>query len=117
MGEGVEYKKGKFSFAANGRAIANGDTEGFVKVLSCKNTDRLLGVHIINAIAGDIIGEACLGIEYGASSEDLARVCMAHPTVSEVVKGAAQKTAFGKAISGGESDGRHANLTRSNSIG
>merc|ERR1712151_110054 len=98
--EGVAYNKGKFAFAANGRAIANGDTEGWVKVLSCKKTDRLLGVHIINAIAGGIIGEACLGIEYGASAEDLARVCMAHPTVSEVVKGAAQKVAFGKAISG-----------------
>merc|ERR1711865_183397 len=98
--EGVAYKKGKNSFAANGRAIANGDTEGFVKVLSCKATDKLLGVHIINAIAGEIIGEACLGIEYGASAEDLARVCMAHPTLSEVVKGAAQKAAFGKAISG-----------------
>lgn len=54
-----------------------------------------IGSHIINSIAGDIIGEACLGIEYGASAEDLARVCMAHPTVSEVVKGAAQKVAFG----------------------
>jgi len=97
---GVPYKKGKFAFAANGRAIANGDTDGFVKVLSCKETDKLLGVHIINAIAGEIIGEACLGIEYGASAEDLARVCMAHPTLSEVVKGAAQKAAFGKAISG-----------------
>eukprot|EP00931_Biecheleriopsis_adriatica_P013147 TRINITY_DN1144_c0_g1_i1.p1 TRINITY_DN1144_c0_g1~~TRINITY_DN1144_c0_g1_i1.p1 ORF type:complete len:496 (-),score=140.22 TRINITY_DN1144_c0_g1_i1:26-1513(-) len=98
--EGVEYRKGKFSFAANGRAIANGDTEGFVKVLSCKKTDKLLGVHIINAIAGDIISGACIGIEYGAASEDLARVCMAHPTVSEVLKGASQKTAFGKAVSG-----------------
>eukprot|EP00930_Biecheleria_cincta_P048971 TRINITY_DN3420_c0_g1_i3.p1 TRINITY_DN3420_c0_g1~~TRINITY_DN3420_c0_g1_i3.p1 ORF type:complete len:497 (+),score=138.05 TRINITY_DN3420_c0_g1_i3:58-1548(+) len=98
--EGVEYKKGKFSFAANGRAIANMDTDGFVKVLSCKKTDKLLGVHIINAIAGDIIGPACVGIEYGASAEDIARVCMAHPTVSEVLKGAAQKASFGKAISG-----------------
>ncbi|CAK8989189.1 unnamed protein product [Durusdinium trenchii] len=98
--EGVEYRKGKFAFAANGRSIANMDTDGFVKVLSCKKTDKLLGVHIINAIAGDIISGACIGIEYGAASEDLARVCMAHPTVSEVLKGAAQKTAFGKAVSG-----------------
>eukprot|EP00434_Breviolum_minutum_P024581 symbB.v1.2.021712.t1/scaffold1892.1/size96974/9 len=97
---GVEYRKGKFAFAANGRSIANMDTDGFVKVLSCKKTDKLLGVHIINAIAGDIISGACIGIEYGAASEDLARVCMAHPTVSEVLKGAAQKTAFGKAVSG-----------------
>merc|ERR1712196_122316 len=85
--EGVEYKKGKFVFAANGRAIANGDTEGFVKVLACKKTGPLLGVHIINAIAGDIIGPACVGIEYGATSEDIARTCMAHPTVSEVFNG------------------------------
>lgn len=98
--EGVAFRKGKFSFAANGRSIANMDTEGFVKVLSCKETDKLLGVHIINAIAGDIISGACIGIEYGAASEDLARVCMAHPTVSEVLKGASQKTAFGKAVSG-----------------
>merc|ERR1712176_647374 len=98
--EGVAYNKGKFVFQANGRAIANGDTEGFVKVLSCKKTDKLLGAHIINAIAGDIIGPACVGIEYGASAEDIARTCMAHPTVSEVLTGAAQKAAFGKAISG-----------------
>merc|ERR1712176_1321500 len=96
--DGIKYKKGKFAFAANGRAIANGDTDGFVKVLSCKETDKLLGVHIINALAGELIGEACLAIEYGAASEDLARVCMAHPTLSEVVKVAAQKASFGKAI-------------------
>merc|ERR1712203_977281 len=96
--EGVEYRKGKFAFAANGRAIANGDTDGFVKVLSCKKTDKLLGVHIINALAGELIGEACLAIEYGAAAEDLARVCHAHPTLSEAFKGATQMTAFGKAI-------------------
>ena len=67
----MEYRKGKFSFAANGRSIANMDTDGFVKVLSCKKTDKLLGVHIINAIAGDIISGACIGIEYGAASEDV----------------------------------------------
>lgn len=98
--KGIAFKKGKFAFGANGRAIANGDTDGFVKVLSCKETDKLLGVHIVNALAGELIGEACLGIEYGASAEDLARVCMAHPTLSEVIKGAAQKAAFGKAVSG-----------------
>jgi len=98
--EGVKFDKGKFAFGANGRAIANGDTEGFVKVLSCKETGKMLSCHIVHAIAGEIIGEACLGIEYGASAEDLARVCMAHPTVSEAIKGAAQKAAFGKAISG-----------------
>jgi len=98
--QGIAYKKGKFAFGASGRAIANQDTDGFVKVLSCKETDKLLGVHIINAVAGELIGEACLGIEYGAAAEDLARVCMAHPTLSEVMKGAAQKAAFGKAVSG-----------------
>merc|ERR1739845_165569 len=96
--EGVEYKKGKFIFAANSRAKANAEEAGFVKVLADKKTDRLLGVHTVNAVAGELIGEACVAIEYGASSEDLARVCHAHPTLSEAVKGAAQFTAFGKAI-------------------
>mmetsp|Transcript_81935 Transcript_81935/g.206131 ORF Transcript_81935/g.206131 Transcript_81935/m.206131 type:complete len:491 (-) Transcript_81935:127-1599(-) len=96
--EGVEYKKGKFVFGANSRAKANGEADGFVKVLACKKTDKLLGVHIVNAIAGELIGEACLAIEYGAATEDLARVCIAHPTLSEALKGATQMTAFGKAI-------------------
>eukprot|EP00413_Alexandrium_margalefii_P000364 CAMPEP_0204511388 /NCGR_PEP_ID=MMETSP0661-20131031/397_1 /ASSEMBLY_ACC=CAM_ASM_000606 /TAXON_ID=109239 /ORGANISM="Alexandrium margalefi, Strain AMGDE01CS-322" /LENGTH=491 /DNA_ID=CAMNT_0051516469 /DNA_START=48 /DNA_END=1523 /DNA_ORIENTATION=- len=96
--EGVEYKKGKFVFGANSRAKANQEDVGFVKVLADKKTDKLLGVHIINAIAGELIGEACVGIEYGAASEDLARVCHAHPTLSEALKGASQMTAFGKAI-------------------
>merc|ERR1712039_550814 len=96
--EGVAYKKGKFLFAANSRAKANGEETGFVKVLADKETDKLLGVHIVNGVAGELIGEACIAIEYGASSEDIARVCHAHPTLSEAVKGAAQMTAFGKAI-------------------
>jgi len=96
--EGVEYKKGKFVFGANSRAKANGEEVGFVKVLADKATDKLLGVHIVNAIAGELIGEACIAIEYGASSEDLARVCHAHPTLTEALKGASQMTAFGKAI-------------------
>lgn len=96
--EGVAYKKGKFSFAANSRAKANGEDAGFVKVLACKDTDKLLGVHIINGVAGELIGEACLAIEYGAATEDIARVCHAHPTLSEALKGAAQMTAFGKAV-------------------
>jgi len=66
--------------------------------LADKKTDKLLGVHIINSIAGELIGEACVAIEYGAASEDLARVCTAHPTLSEALKGACQMTAFGKAI-------------------
>jgi dihydrolipoamide dehydrogenase len=96
--DGVAYKKGKFLFAANSRAKANGEETGFVKVLADKETDKLLGVHIVNGIAGELIGEACLAIEYGASTEDLARVCHAHPTQSEALKGATQFTAFGKAI-------------------
>ena len=95
---GIEYNKGKFPFMANSRAKTVQDTDGFVKVLTDKETDKLLGVHIINADAGELIGEACLAIEYGASSEDIARVCHAHPTLSEAVKGAAQMTAFGKAV-------------------
>jgi len=96
--EGIEYKKGKIVFGANSRAKAIHEEQGFVKVLADKKTDKLLGVHIINNLAGELIGEACLAIEYGAASEDLARVCHAHPTLSEAVKEAAQKTAFGKAI-------------------
>ncbi|CAE8641824.1 unnamed protein product [Polarella glacialis] len=96
--EGVEYKKGKYTFGANSRAKASGEEMGFVKVLACKKTDKLLGVHIVNNIAGELIGEACLAIEYGASTEDIARVCHAHPTLSEAFKGATQMTAFGKAI-------------------
>jgi dihydrolipoamide dehydrogenase len=96
--EGVAYRKGKFTFAANSRAKAMAEEVGFVKVLSDKETDKLLGVHIINGLAGELIGEACLAIEYGACSEDLARVCHAHPTQSEAMKGAMQMTAFGKAI-------------------
>merc|ERR1712150_32031 len=96
--EGVEYKTGKFVFGANSRAKANQEEDGFVKVLACKKTDKLLGVHIINAVAGELIGVACLAIEYGAASEDIARVCHAHPTLSEAFKGAAQMAAFGKAV-------------------
>merc|ERR1711957_128686 len=96
--EGVDYKKGKFVFGANSRAKANMEDTGFVKVLACAKTDKLLGVHIVQGLAGELIGEACIAIEYGASTEDVARVCHAHPTLSEALKGACQKTAFGKAI-------------------
>jgi len=96
--EKTPYKKGKFLFAANSRAKANGEEGGFVKVLSHKETDQLLGVHIVNGLAGELISEACLAIEYNACTEDVARVCHAHPTQSEALKGAAQFTAFGKAI-------------------
>lgn len=87
--DGVEYRSGKFPFTANGRAKANGTTEGFVKVLADAKTDRVLGVHIVGPDAGTLIGEVALGMEFGASSEDIARTCHAHPTLSEAVKEAA----------------------------
>ncbi|MBS0985716.1 dihydrolipoyl dehydrogenase [Acetobacter thailandicus] len=87
--KGVEYKTGKFPFLANGRARALGMTDGFVKVLACKKTDRVLGVHIIGPSAGELIAEATMAIEFGASAEDIGRVCHAHPTLSEAVKEAA----------------------------
>ena len=86
---GTAYKTGKFPFTANGRARANGDTEGFVKILADAKTDRVLGVHIIGPDAGTLIAEAALAMEYGASSEDIARTCHAHPTLNEAVKEAA----------------------------
>ncbi|MDY7092376.1 MAG: dihydrolipoyl dehydrogenase [Acidobacteriota bacterium] len=86
---GIEYSKGKFPFMANGRAKALGDTNGQVKILADAHTDRILGVHIIGPSAGDLIAEAAVAIEFGASSEDLARSSHAHPTLAEVVKEAA----------------------------
>jgi len=96
--EGVKYKVGKFPMAANSRAKTIGETEGFVKVLNDAVTDRILGVHIINSVAGELINEAALAMEYGASSEDLARVCHAHPTWSESLKEANLAAYFGKPI-------------------
>jgi dihydrolipoamide dehydrogenase len=87
--EGIAYKVGKFPFSANGRARANRTLEGFAKVLADATTDRVLGVHIIGAQAGDLIHEAAVLMEFGGSSEDLARTCHAHPTLSEAVKEAA----------------------------
>ncbi|MBB3973147.1 dihydrolipoyl dehydrogenase [Hansschlegelia beijingensis] len=87
--DGVDYRAGKFPFTANGRAKANGTTEGFVKILADARTDRVLGVHIIGPDAGTLIAEAALGMEFSASSEDIARTCHAHPTLSEAVKEAA----------------------------
>lgn len=86
---GVEYRKGKFPFLANGRAKALNQTDGFVKILADKHTDRVLGVHIVGPRAGDLIAEAAVAIEFGASSEDIARSSHAHPTLAEVVKEAA----------------------------
>jgi dihydrolipoamide dehydrogenase len=86
---GVAYRAGKFPFTANGRARANRATDGFVKVLADAATDRVLGCHIIGAGAGDLIHEVGVLMEFGGSSEDLARTCHAHPTMSEAVKEAA----------------------------
>ncbi|WP_289040587.1 dihydrolipoyl dehydrogenase [uncultured Aliiroseovarius sp.] len=87
--EGRDYKIGKFSFMGNGRAKAMFQGEGFVKILADKDTDRVLGVHIIGPAAGDLIHEACVLMEFGGSAEDLARTCHAHPTFSEAVREAA----------------------------
>ena len=95
--EGVEYKAGKFLFLANGRAKANQTTDGFVKVLADAKTDRVLGVHIVGPMAGELIHEAAVLMEFGGSAEDLARTCHAHPTLSEAVKEAALAVA-GRAI-------------------
>jgi dihydrolipoamide dehydrogenase len=86
---GIDYRVGKFPFTANPRARANGDTEGFVKILADKASDRVMGVHIIGPDAGTLIAEATLAIEFGASAEDIARTCHAHPTLSEALKEAA----------------------------
>lgn len=86
---GIPYRKGAFPFLANGRAKALGQTDGKVKILAHKETDRILGVHILGPRAGDLIAEAVAAIEFGASAEDLARTCHAHPTLAEVVKEAA----------------------------
>lgn len=83
---GIQYSKGVFPFVANSRAKANSDIEGSIKVLTDKKTDKILGIHIIGAGAGEMIAEATLGIEYGASAEDLARTCHAHPTLAEALK-------------------------------
>lgn len=86
---GVDYRVGKFPFSANGRARAANDTDGFVKLLADSKTDRLLGAHIIGPDAGTLIHEIVVGMEFGASAEDIARTCHGHPTLSEAVKEAA----------------------------
>ena len=87
--EGIEYKAGKFPFMANGRARAMNAMDGFVKILADKRTDRVLGCHIIGPEAGTLIAEVAIAMEFGASSEDIARTCHAHPTLEEVIKEAA----------------------------
>jgi len=89
---GIEYVSGQFPFMANGRARAMNQTEGFVKFLADKTTDRVLGVHIVGFGAGDMIHECAVLMEFGGSSEDLGRTCHAHPTLSEVVREAALAT-------------------------
>ena len=83
------YKIGKFPFMANSRAKAIDEAEGFVKILADSSTDKVLGVHIIGPHAGEIIAEVAIAMEFGASSEDIARTCHAHPTFSEAIKEAA----------------------------
>ena len=87
--DGLDYKVGKFSFMGNGRAKTVFCSEGFVKILVESNTDKILGAHIIGPMAGDLIHEICVAMEFGASAEDLARTCHAHPTYSEAVREAA----------------------------
>ncbi|SUE42808.1 dihydrolipoyl dehydrogenase [Roseomonas gilardii] len=86
---GAAYKVGKFPFTANGRARAMGATDGFVKILADKETDRVLGAHILGPDAGTLIAELVMAIEFGASAEDVARICHAHPSLNEAVKEAA----------------------------
>lgn len=86
---GIDYRAGKFPFTANGRAKANQQTDGFVKILADKKTDKVLGVHIIGTQAGEMIHEAVTVMEFGGAAEDIARICHAHPTLSEAVKEAA----------------------------
>ncbi|MGA0300559.1 MAG: dihydrolipoyl dehydrogenase, partial [Paracoccaceae bacterium] len=93
--EGRAYKVGKFMFMGNGRAKANFATDGFVKLLADANTDRILGAHIIGPSAGDLIHEICVAMEFGASAEDLALTCHAHPTYSEAVREAALACGMG----------------------
>jgi dihydrolipoamide dehydrogenase len=87
--EGVVYRAGQFSFAHNGRALGQGETAGFVKILADAQTDRVLGVHIVCAHASELIAEAVMALEFSASSEDIARICHAHPSLSEVMHEAA----------------------------
>nr|WP_299726391.1 dihydrolipoyl dehydrogenase [uncultured Tateyamaria sp.] len=92
---GTKYKVGKFSFMGNGRAKANFAGDGFVKILADADTDRILGAHIIGPAAGDLIHEICVSMEFGASAEDLALTCHAHPTYSEAVREAALACGLG----------------------
>uniref|UniRef100_A0A286XLJ1 Dihydrolipoyl dehydrogenase n=1 Tax=Cavia porcellus TaxID=10141 RepID=A0A286XLJ1_CAVPO len=96
--EGIEYKVGKFLFAANSRAKTNVDTGGMVKIIGQKATDRVLGAHILGPGTAEMVNEAALALEYGASCEDIARVCHAHLTLSEAFREANLAASFGKVI-------------------
>ena len=87
--EGVEYRAGRFPFAYNGRALGRDEPEGFIKILADARTDRILGVHALGSLASELIAEAVVAIEFGASAEDIARICHAHPSMSEVMREAA----------------------------
>jgi dihydrolipoamide dehydrogenase len=87
--EGVAYKAGSFPFMANGRARALGNTDGMVKILADAKTDKVLGMHAVGPVASELIAEGVMAMEFGASSEDIARICHAHPTLSEATKEAA----------------------------
>jgi dihydrolipoamide dehydrogenase len=87
--EGIAFRAGTFPFMANGRARALGDTTGFVKFVADATTDRILGVHIIGPMASELIAEAVVAMEFGASAEDIALICHAHPSLSEAMKEAA----------------------------
>lgn len=87
--DGVKYKAGTFPFLANGRARALGDTTGMVKFLADATTDEILGVHIVGPMASELISEAVVAMEFKASAEDIARICHAHPSLSEATKEAA----------------------------
>jgi dihydrolipoamide dehydrogenase len=85
----VAYRAGRFPFAYNGRALGRDEPEGFIKMLADAKTDRILGVHALGSLASELIAEAVVAIEFGASSEDIARICHAHPSMSEVMREAA----------------------------
>jgi dihydrolipoamide dehydrogenase len=87
--DGVAYKSGRFPFAYNGRALSREEPEGFVKILADASSDRILGVHAIGSLASELIAEAVVAMEFGAAAEDIARICHAHPSMSEVMREAA----------------------------
>ena len=91
--KGIAYKSGQSTFGPNGRALANDQAEGFVKILADAKTDRVLGVHIVSSVASELIAEAVSVIEFGGAAEDIARTCHAHPTMSEVIREAAHAVA------------------------